>query len=59
MATTLEEELSPLGLDEVANYFTLVDEKVEFQNLDQEAKLEASPVELKQLLLRSKLTGDY
>jgi hypothetical protein len=59
MATTLEEELSPLGLDEDANYFTLVDEKVEFQNLDQEAKLEASPVELKQLLLRSKLTGDY
>jgi hypothetical protein len=59
MATTLEEELSTLGLDEVANYFTLVDEKVEFQNLDQEAKLEASPVELKQLLLRSKLTGDY
>jgi hypothetical protein len=59
MATTLEEELSPLGLDEVANYFTLVDEKVEFQNLDQEAKLEASPIELKQLLLRSKLTGDY
>jgi hypothetical protein len=59
MATTLEEELSPLGLDEIANYFTPVDEKVEFQNLDQEAKLEASPVELKQLLLRSKLTGDY
>jgi hypothetical protein len=47
MEATLEEELSSLGLDEVANYFTLVDEKVEFRNLEQEAKLEDSPIELK------------
>jgi hypothetical protein len=30
MATTLEEELSPLCLDDVANYFSLVEEGVEF-----------------------------
>jgi hypothetical protein len=49
MATTLEEELSPPGFDDVANYFTPVDKEVEFQNLEQEAKPEASPIELKQL----------
>jgi hypothetical protein len=51
MAATLEEELLPPGLDDAANYFTPVDEEVEFQNLEQEAKLEASPIELKQLPL--------
>jgi hypothetical protein len=30
MATTLEEELSPLCLDDVADYFSLVEEGVEF-----------------------------
>jgi hypothetical protein len=30
MASTLEEELSLPGLDDVAKYFTLVDEEVEF-----------------------------
>jgi hypothetical protein len=30
MATTLEEELSPPCLDEVANYFSLAEEEVEF-----------------------------
>jgi hypothetical protein len=30
MAATLEEELSHPDLDEVANYFTLVDEEAEF-----------------------------
>jgi hypothetical protein len=49
IATTLEEELSPPGLDNVANYFTPIDKEVEFKNLDQEAKSEASPIELKQL----------
>jgi hypothetical protein len=30
MATTLEEELSPPCLDDVANYFSLVEEDAEF-----------------------------
>jgi hypothetical protein len=30
MATTLEEELSPPCLDDVANYFSLAEEEVEF-----------------------------
>jgi hypothetical protein len=30
MATTLEEELSPPCLDDVADYFSLVEEEVEF-----------------------------
>jgi hypothetical protein len=47
MATTLEEELSPPCLDDVANYFTLAEEEVEFQDLEQELKPETSPVELK------------
>jgi hypothetical protein len=47
MATTLEEELSPPNLGDVAHYFTPVDKEAEFQNLEQEAKPEASPVELK------------
>jgi hypothetical protein len=50
MAATLEEELSPPCLDDVANYFTPVDEEVEIQNTEQEAKPDASPIELKQLL---------
>jgi hypothetical protein len=36
-----------MSLDDVANYFTLVDEEAEFHNLEQEAKPQASPVELK------------
>jgi hypothetical protein len=47
MATTLEEELSLPCLDDVADYFSLAEEEVEFQNLEQEVKPETSPVELK------------
>jgi hypothetical protein len=47
METTLEEELSPPDLDEVASYFTPADEEVEFQNLEQEANPEPSTIELK------------
>jgi hypothetical protein len=49
METTLEEELSLPCLDDVADYFSLAEEEAEFQNLEQEVKLESSPVELKQL----------
>jgi hypothetical protein len=49
MATTIEEVLSPPCLDDVANYFSLAEEKTEFHVLEQEVKLETSPVELKQL----------
>jgi hypothetical protein len=49
MATTLEEELSPPWLDDVVDYFSLVEEEAEFQNLEQEVKPETSPIELKQL----------
>jgi hypothetical protein len=51
MATTLEEELSPPCLDDVAVYFSLVKEEAEFQNLEQEVKPETSLVELKLLPL--------
>jgi hypothetical protein len=47
MAATLEEELSRSGLDDVANLFNPVDEEAEFQNMEQEAKPETSPFELK------------
>jgi hypothetical protein len=47
MTTTLEEELSLPFLDDVANYFTLAEEEVEFQDLEQELKPETSPIELK------------
>jgi hypothetical protein len=49
MATTLEEKLALSCLDDVADYFRLAKEEVVFQNLEQEVKLETSPVELKQL----------
>jgi hypothetical protein len=49
MATTLEEELSPPCLDDVADYFRLVEEEAEFQDLEQEVNPETSPVEIKQL----------
>jgi hypothetical protein len=49
MATTLEEELSPPCLDDVPDYFSLAEEEVEFQDLEQEVKPETSPIELKQL----------
>jgi hypothetical protein len=49
LATTLEEELSPQFLDDVADYFSLVEEEVEFHDLEQEVKHETSPVGLKQL----------
>jgi hypothetical protein len=49
MATTLEEELSLLGLNNVAGYFSLAEEEAEFQYLKQELKPKTSPVELKQL----------
>jgi hypothetical protein len=47
MATTLEEELSPPCLDDIADYFSLVEEEAEFQDLEQEVKPETSPIELK------------
>jgi hypothetical protein len=47
MVTTLEEELSPPCLDDVADYFCLAEEEAEFQDLVQEDKPETSPVELK------------
>jgi hypothetical protein len=34
MATTLEEELSPPCLDDVADYLSLAEEEVEFQDLE-------------------------
>jgi hypothetical protein len=49
MATTLEEELSPPCLDDVADYFSLAEEEAEYQDLEQEVKPKSSPVELKQL----------
>jgi hypothetical protein len=51
METTLEEELAPPCLDDAADYFSLTEEEVAFQDLEQEAKPETSPVELKQLPL--------
>jgi hypothetical protein len=47
MATTLEEELTPPCLDDVDDYFSLAEEETVFQDLEQEAKLETSPVKLK------------
>jgi hypothetical protein len=62
MATTLEEELSSPCLDDVADYFSLTEEEVEFQDLEQVVKPESSPVELKQLPLGLQyvfLNGDH
>jgi hypothetical protein len=47
MATTLEEELAPPCIDDVVDNFNLAEEEVVFQDLEQEAKPETSPVELK------------
>jgi hypothetical protein len=47
MATTLEEELSLPYLDDVADYFSLAEEEVEFQDLEQEVEPKTSLVELK------------
>jgi hypothetical protein len=49
MATTLKEQLSPPCLDDVADYFSPVEEEVEFQDMEQEINLETPPIELKQL----------
>jgi hypothetical protein len=49
MPITLEEELSPPCLDDVVDCFSLAEEGVEFQDLEQEVKPETSPIELKQL----------
>jgi hypothetical protein len=49
IATTLEEQVSPSCLDFVANYFSLVEEEVEFQDLEQEINPKSPLVELKQL----------
>jgi hypothetical protein len=49
MATTLEEELAPPCLYDVADYFSLAKEEAEFQDLEQEVRPETSPIELKQL----------
>jgi hypothetical protein len=51
MATTLEEELAPPCLDNVADYFSMAEEEVVFQDLEQEVKPGTTPVELKQLPL--------
>jgi hypothetical protein len=42
MTTSLEDELSPPCLDDVADYFSLAEEEVEFQDLEQEVKPETS-----------------
>jgi hypothetical protein len=47
MATTLEEQLSPSCLDDVADYFNPTEEEVEYQDLEQEINLETPHVELK------------
>jgi hypothetical protein len=47
MASTLEEELAAPCIGDVADYFSLAEEEAVFQDLEQEAKLETSPVELK------------
>jgi hypothetical protein len=47
MATTLEEELSPPCLNDVADYFNLAEEEAGFQDLEQEVKPKTSHVELK------------
>jgi hypothetical protein len=47
MSTTLEEELAPSCIDDVVDYFNLAEEEAVFQDLEQEAKPETSPVELK------------
>jgi hypothetical protein len=49
MAATLEEELAQPCLDNVDDYFSLAEEEAVFHDLEQEAKHETSPVELKQL----------
>jgi hypothetical protein len=49
METTMESELAPPCIDDVVDYFSLAEEEVVFQDLEQEAKSEISPVELKQL----------
>jgi hypothetical protein len=49
VTTTLEDELSPPCEDDVADYFSLAEEAIESQDLEQEVRLESSPIELKQL----------
>jgi hypothetical protein len=49
MATTLEEQLSPPCLDDVADYFSPAEEEVEFLDSEQEINPETPPIELKQL----------
>jgi hypothetical protein len=49
IASILEEQLSPPCLDDVADYFSLTEEEVEFQELEQEINPETPPVELKHL----------
>jgi hypothetical protein len=47
MATTLEEELALPCIEDVADYFSLAEDQAVFWDLEQEAKPETSPVELK------------
>jgi hypothetical protein len=49
MATTFEEQLSPPCLDDIADYFSSIEEEVEFQDLEQEINPKTPPIELKQL----------
>jgi hypothetical protein len=48
LATTMEEELAPPCINDVADYFNLAEEEAVFQDLEQEAKPETCLVELKQ-----------
>jgi hypothetical protein len=47
MATTLEEQLSPSCLDNIADYFSPAEEEVEFQDMEQEINPKTPPIELK------------
>jgi hypothetical protein len=47
MTTTMEEELSLPYLDDVTDYFSLVEQEAKFHDLEQEVKPKTSPVELK------------
>jgi hypothetical protein len=49
MQSTFEEQLSPTCLDDVANYYSPVEEEVKFQDMEQEINPETPLVKLKQL----------
>jgi hypothetical protein len=47
MATTLDKELAPTCINDVANYMSLAKEEAIFRDLEQQTKTETSPAELK------------